>query len=98
MAILTTPTFDATRVNPATVTLGDETGSDTQVARQRNGKPYAFREDADGDGDADLLLMFSVPALVANGDLSASTAQLVLLGDLNSGVQIRGVDAVSVVP
>jgi aqualysin 1 len=99
VAILSTPTFDARQVDPATVVLGDESGSDTPVARQNNGRYHAKLEDVNGDRRLDLVLMFEVPALVGNGDLTASSTQLVLRGFLNDGcTNVRGADAVRIVP
>ncbi|HEU4883818.1 MAG TPA: vWA domain-containing protein [Longimicrobium sp.] len=98
VAVLTTPAFDAARVNPATVTLGDGAGTDTRVAERNNGSLYASSEDADGDGDRDLVLHFSRPALMANGDLTASSTRLILRGKLRDGTAIQGSDAVRVIP
>lgn len=99
VAILSTADFDARTVDPATVLLGNETGVDARVARQNNGR-YQFKvEDANRDGRMDVVAMFAVPALVANGDVTAATTQLVLRGFLADGcTNFRGVDAVRVVP
>lgn len=94
VAILSTATFDARQVDPSTVTLGNETGSDTQVARQNNGRWQSKIEDANGDGRPDMIVMVEVPALVRNGDLTASSTQLVLRGYANGCTNFRGVDAV----
>ena len=51
VAILTTPTFDASGVDPQTVVI-DGVG----VAFGTGGNPLASMEDVDGDGDSDLLL------------------------------------------
>lgn len=98
VAVLTTAAFDATKINPATVTLGDGAGTDTPVATRNNGTLYASVSDADGDGDLDMLLHFSRPALLANGDLSASSTSLILRGKLGDGTNIEGSDAVRVLP
>jgi hypothetical protein len=99
VAILSTATFDARQVDVASLALGDGVGSDTPVAQQRNGRYHARWEDVDGDGRRDLVVMFEVPALVANGDLTASSTELVLRGLLNDGcTNLHGVDAVAVVP
>jgi hypothetical protein len=98
VALLSTPAFDAAWLDPASVTLGDGYGSDTPVATRRNGTPFASLEDVDGDGLLDLVLHFSVPALVANGDLGPTTTQLVLRGSTFDGIPVRASDAVQIVP
>ena len=98
VAVLGTPYFDATRVDPASITLGNEDGVDAGVARQRNGQPLAVLKDADRDGDTDLVVTFDKAALVARGDLTAATTKLVLLGRRSDGKQVRGVNQVTVVP
>jgi hypothetical protein len=98
VAVLTTPTFDAATVDVASVTLGNETGTDTRVAKQNKKTPMAAMQDVDLDGDRDLILQFEIPALVANGDLTASTTQLVLKGTRTGGGAVRGVDNVVVKP
>jgi hypothetical protein len=98
VAVLTSHTFDATTVNPATVTVGDEAGTDTRVATRNNGTLFASLEDVDGDGDVDLVLHFEVRALVGNGDLTPTSTKLVLRGATTSGTPVRGEDVVRVVP
>lgn len=98
VAVLTTPGFSAADVDPATVTLGDESGTDTPVAQRRNGTYMASPEDVDGDGDLDLVLHFERSALIANGDLTSSTGTLVLRGRTADGTAARGEDAVRVIP
>jgi subtilisin family serine protease len=98
VALLTTSDFDASRVDPASVTLGDENGSDTPVARRTNRTLMASLEDVDGDGRTDLVLHFSIPALVNNGDLTTATTRLFLNGTFEDGWALRGSDAVRIVP
>jgi hypothetical protein len=99
VAVLSTATFDATTLDPATIVLGDETGSDTPVAKRNNSRYFASAEDVNGDGRLDLVLQFSVPALVANGDLTSSTTSLVLRGFLADGcTNVRGSNTVVIVP
>jgi subtilisin family serine protease len=99
VAALSSAGFDATLIDPATITLGDEFGSDTPVALRPDGRRYAVIEDVNRDGRPDLLLHFQVPALVANGDLTPSTTSLALRGFLADGcTNVRGADSVRVVP
>ena len=98
VAILTTPDFNAADVDPATITLGDEVGSDTPVRVKPNGTLQTALRDVDGDRDLDRVLFFSTRALAANGDLTRLTTELLLRGQTTAGTSIRGVDAVRVVP
>ena len=98
MAILTTDDFDAADVDPATVTLGDDDGNDTGVAARKNGTLFVSLEDVDDDGDLDLILHFDTQALVGNGDLDASSTELILNGETTGGQAIQGGDSVNIVP
>lgn len=99
VAVLGSATFDATTVNPASVVLGDESGTDTPVAQRNNGSYHATLKDVNGDGYMDMVLHFSVPALAGNGDLTLATTSLVLRGFLGDAcTNFRGSDAVRVVP
>ncbi len=97
VAILTTASFDAAEVAPGTVTLGDDDGDDTRVATRKNGSLRANLADVDGDGDLDMILHFDTQALVANGDLTTGTTELILNGEQFDGTPIKGSDAVRVV-
>lgn len=99
VALLATATFDPRQVDPSTIRLGDGVGADTPVAVRNSGTRRATVEDVNGDGRPDLVLMFAVPALVANGDLAAGTTQLVLRAVLADGcTSVRATDTVRVVP
>ena len=99
VAILSTATFDATDVDPSTVYLGDGDGNDTPVAQRQNGAWHATQEDVNGDGLVDMVLKFSIPALLANGDLDGNSTALVLTGFLNDGcTNFRGEGPIVVVP
>lgn len=99
VAILSTATFDATLANPATITLGNELAADTPVALQNKGTYHAKFEDVNQDGRMDLIVMFDVPTLKANGDIAVGTTQLALRGFLSNGcTNFRGTDAVVIVP
>ena len=100
VAILSSATFDARLVNLASVRLGDETGSDTPVATQK-GKYITRVEDVNKDGRPDLVVTFSVPELIANGDLTMNTTSLVLRGFQSAAgdpcINFRGVGTVRVI-
>ncbi|HEY8468873.1 MAG TPA: hypothetical protein VIL18_04480 [Longimicrobiales bacterium] len=99
VAILSDAGFDAVAdVNLRTVTLGDGSAEDTPMARHRNGRYLASGEDVDGDGDRDLLMHFSTPSLVKNGDLTAATTELVVRGATKGGLAFIGSDDVRIVP
>jgi subtilisin family serine protease len=99
VAILSTATFDARRVDPASILLGDEGGPGTPVAQQQNGRYHARFEDVNGDGRRDLVVMFDVPTMVASGSLTISSTELVLRALLEDGCTgLRGAAPVVVVP
>jgi hypothetical protein len=85
VAILTTDSFDASTVEPTTVRFG-ATGSEAAPA-------HWDLEDADGDGDADLILHFKTEATgITCGDTNA-----LLTGQTVGGIEIEGSDSVSTV-
>ena len=88
--------FDAAQIDPRTVTLGNEDGSDTPAARKKTGQSTATLRDVNRDGYADLSLEFDKKQMTSLGDLSASTTKLVLLGARLDGRRVRGVDKVTV--
>lgn len=100
VVILSTPVFDATSLDPATLQLGDELGGfDTPVDTRGRGDWAVSIEDVDENSLPDLVAMFSVPDLVGNGDLDAASTQLVLRGVQQAGcVNVRGVDDVTIRP
>ena len=99
VAVLSSATLDATTLDPATIVLGDESGTDTPVGERKNGRYYATFEDVNKDGRLDLVLQFEVPALVANGDLTLASTSLTLRGVLGNGCShVRGAESVRVVP
>jgi hypothetical protein len=82
VAILTTDTFDATTVNPATARFG-KTGTEAMLVQ-------SALEDVDGDGDTDLILHFNTQDTgIQCGDTSAS-----LTGETFSGQAIQGSDSI----
>jgi hypothetical protein len=98
VAILTEPWFDATTIDPATVTLGDNSGTETFINVNSRGRIQYSLEDVDGDGDMDFVAHFSIPTLVSNGDLTSSTTMLYINGADTGGATFFGHDVVSIVP
>jgi hypothetical protein len=98
VALFSSPAFDATAVDPATVTLGDEAAPDTPVSMKNNGTWFAALEDVNGDGLLDVVFHFDRDVLIANGDLTAATTYLSLWGMGPGGLPFTGMDAVRVVP
>ncbi len=99
VGLLSTATFDATSADFSKITLGNEVGTDTPVARQGKGTYHAKLEDVNRDGRMDVVLMFDARALTTNGDIAVGTIQLVLRGFLSDGcTNFRGTDAVVIVP
>jgi hypothetical protein len=85
VAILTTPAFDATTVDPLSVKFGPAGATET------HGKGHI--EDVDGDGDPDLVLHFNTQQTgIQCGDTSAS-----LTGKTFGGQAITGTDAIQTV-
>jgi hypothetical protein len=81
VAILTTPDFDATTVDHATVRFAG--------AAETHGKPGApkrHEEDVDGDGDVDLVLHFRV----GETDLDCDSTEATLTGETFDGTPIEG--------
>lgn len=100
VAILSTATFDARTIDVSSIRLGDEAGADTPAEKQK-GRYVTRVEDVNKDGRLDMVVSFSIPELVANGDLTDSTTALVLRGFQGAGggscVNFRGTDVVVIV-
>jgi hypothetical protein len=88
VAILSTPTFDATTIDPTSVTLAS-----APVRLRGQGMPMASLRDINGDGLPDLVVQVTTAAL----ELSASDTEAVLKGRTFAGISVRGVDSVRVV-
>jgi hypothetical protein len=85
VAILTTDTFDATTIDPLSVRFGPD------GAKETHNKGHI--EDANHDGDPDLVLHFKTQATgITCGDTSAS-----LTGETFDGDPIQGSDAIKIV-
>lgn len=82
VAILTTPDFDATQVDPATVRFGPGGASEA------HGKGHL--EDVDGDGDIDLVLHF----LTELSGIKCNSTEVSLTGETFAGRPIEGSDSV----
>lgn len=85
VAILTTASFDATTVNPATVRFG-ATGTEAAPLR-------SVLADVDKDGDTDLLLHFNAQATA----IACGATYAFLTGETFGGQPIMGVDAIQTV-
>ncbi|MBN1583924.1 MAG: hypothetical protein JXA89_24665 [Anaerolineae bacterium] len=82
VAILTTGTFDARSVDPASVRFAG-----TASLRQR-------ASDVDRDGDKDFVFYFAIQALALDKNSTTAT----LTGKTINGCQIEGTDTVNIVP
>lgn len=88
VAILTTDTFDAATVDPASVCFGDAEAPDERDCSEAHGTGHL--EDVDGDGDEDLVLHYETRETgIDHGDTEAC-----LTGKTSDGVNVRGCDAV----
>jgi VCBS repeat-containing protein len=88
VAILSTQIFDATTVNPNTVTL-----SSAPVNLRGRGEAQASREDVNRDGREDLV----VHVITQDLELSQTAQEAVLEGRTFGGIFIRGTDSIRVV-
>lgn len=89
VAILSTETFDATTVDPASVFL------DGQAIRVvGKGKIQAHHEDSNGDGLIDLVVQIED----MDGTYTNGTTTATLVGKTTTGIAIQGTDSICVVP
>jgi hypothetical protein len=95
VVILSDANFDATTITASSITLGDNSGTETSIEVNRNGVIQASTEDVDGDGDLDFVAHFSIPTLVSNGDLTSTTTRLYINGSATGGT-VEGSDVVAV--
>ena len=89
IAILSSPSFDATTVDPSTI---DVAGA--QVRLRGNGVAMASATDVNGDGMLDLLVHVSTDML----NLAEGQGIITLTANTFGGVTISGQDFIRVVP
>lgn len=89
MAILGSGSFDATQVDPSTVTLAG-----AAVRLKGNGTPMASLSDVNDDGYPDMVVHVNTQAL----ELGDGDAEAVLEGQTVSGKSFRGTDHIRIVP
>lgn len=89
VAILSSISFDATTIDPTSVTLA---GGSVRL-KDKKGTPMAYIDDINADGYSDLVVHVETEALT----LSEEDVIAELLGKTYSEVQIRGVDSVRIV-
>ncbi|MEN8145244.1 MAG: C-type lectin domain-containing protein [Gemmatimonadota bacterium] len=90
--------FDASDIDPETVTLGDGQDTDASVARRKNDTFMARTNDVDEDGDQDMVFQFRIRDIVANGDLEPGAAELVLMGETGTGLSFQSTGDIRLVP
>jgi sugar lactone lactonase YvrE len=96
VAFLTGPEFDASTIDPLTVTLRGEDFADglVKLRGKKDVQPMANLEDVDGDGDIDLVVHLETEKL-AEYELDA----LCELGALTyDGYVVSGMDTINIVP
>jgi transposase len=90
VAILSSDTFDATTVNPDTLTLG---GAKVKLVG-KSGRSLCHDEDSDGDGLLDFVCQFETAQFMIVEGVSVATLE----GETINGVSIFGEDTVQIVP
>jgi len=89
VAILGSATFNATLIDPLTVTVAD-----AQVKLKGKGTPMASLEDVNNDGFADMVVHVSTQALQVN----AADTEAIVEGSTVGGTPFRGKGSVRIVP
>jgi len=90
VAILSSPGFDATQVDPLTIFLAN-----AKVKLRGKGTPMASKTDVNGDGLLDLLVHVDTSAMSLS-DLGDN--QATLWGRTYGGIYIQGFDSIKIVP
>lgn len=88
VAIFSTADFDATTVDPLTITLAGAT-----VRIKGKGDPQVNFDDVDGDGLMDIVVHVDTRTFV----LSATDTEAILTGETFDGVKFEGVDTIRIV-
>jgi sugar lactone lactonase YvrE len=88
VAIFSTEDFDATTVDPLTITLAG-----TEVRIRGKGDPSRYYQDVDGDGVLDVLVHIDARTFT----LSETDTEAVLEGYTDDGQKIRGTDTVRII-
>ena len=91
VAILSTASFDATSVDPASVCFGDAEDASQRDCTEAHGKGHP--EDVNGDGRLDLLLHFETQQT----GIDPGDTQACLSGKTFVGVDVEGCDLITIV-
>jgi len=86
--------FNVGDIDPASLTLGNDNGAETAIARKR-GSPVARFLDVNRDGFLDLVAEFDKQAMAKSGDLVLGSQVLIVQGRLRDGTRLRGADQVT---
>jgi hypothetical protein len=92
VAILSSASFDASQIDPTTVRLNNFS---TRVALKGKGASMASVSDINSDGLPDLLVHVTMQGIVLMGD---GDHFIVIIAETFSGIRVRGVDTVRLVP
>jgi hypothetical protein len=88
--------LDATALSPAAIRLTNGSGSGTQLARPGGHLHWNTGADLNGDGRLDVSAGFRRDELIANGDLTPSTGELSLSGEVGTCGDVLGKGSVRV--
>ena len=98
-AVISSSTFDATRIDPARVTVGNGVGAEAPLAKNADGTFKLILTDVTGDGRRDFYAYVNKVDLTSIGDLTLTTKKLTVSGGMlaPSTTLFRGTDKVNVV-